>query len=89
MPEAQHTKKIDQEQGDAARPITASNSLLRKRGADMRVQIVDQVDTADFAVVDDFAPMPGSPCVSAGRLRTVRVVQKSASRARRQNDADF
>jgi hypothetical protein len=47
--------------------------------ADLRVQIVDRIEIADFAIVDDFAPTPGTPCVSAGRLRTVRVVDGSAA----------
>jgi hypothetical protein len=46
--------------------------------ADMRVQLVDEVTNADFSLVDDIAPMPGNPCRSAGRLRTVRIVGESA-----------
>jgi hypothetical protein len=62
----------------ASAPDYRVKFVASETGADMRVQIVDQVDTADFAVVDDFAPMPGSPCDSAGHLRTVRVVNGDA-----------
>jgi hypothetical protein len=45
---------------------------------DLRIQLVDDVARADFALGDDFAPMPGSPCRSAGRLTTIRIVGEAA-----------
>jgi hypothetical protein len=49
-----------------------------ENNADVRIHVVDNVDIADFALVDDFAAIPSSPCISAGRLRTVRIVETTA-----------
>lgn len=41
---------------------------------DLRIQVVNDVESADFAVVDDFGPRDGNTCTSAGTLKRVRVV---------------
>lgn len=41
------------------------------RAADLRMQIVDQADTADFIIADDVDEAV-DPCISAKRLTTVR-----------------
>jgi hypothetical protein len=45
---------------------------------DLRIQLIDDVAGADFALVDDFAPMPGNPCRSAGPHTTIRIVGEAA-----------
>jgi hypothetical protein len=41
---------------------------------DLRVGLVDRVETADFALVDDAGALIGGACQIAGRLRSVRIV---------------
>jgi hypothetical protein len=41
---------------------------------DLRIQLVDSVESADFAVVDDVGAARGSACSSTGLIKTVRVV---------------
>lgn len=41
---------------------------------DLRVHLVDRVETADFALTDDAGAMVGSGCKAAGTLKTIRVV---------------
>jgi hypothetical protein len=41
---------------------------------DLRIQLVNDVESADFAVVDDFSPGDENACASAGPLKRVRVV---------------
>jgi hypothetical protein len=42
---------------------------------DLRVGLVDDVDTADFALTDDTGMLAGSACKSAGLVRLVRLVE--------------
>ena len=41
---------------------------------DLRIQLVNDVQSADFAVVDDYGARDGGACASAGLLKRVRVV---------------
>jgi hypothetical protein len=41
---------------------------------DLRVGLADDVESADFALVDDAATLSGNTCHTAGALRTVTVV---------------
>ena len=41
---------------------------------DLRVRLVDRVDTADFALTDDAGAMTGNGCKAAGAIKTVRIV---------------
>ncbi|MCC6887141.1 MAG: hypothetical protein IT536_01175 [Hyphomicrobiales bacterium] len=41
---------------------------------DLRVQLVDRVEAADFALTDDAGTMTGKACDTASAIRTVRVV---------------
>lgn len=41
---------------------------------DLRVGLVDNVESADFALVDDAATLAGNACRTAGVLKTVTVV---------------
>jgi hypothetical protein len=43
--------------------------------ADVRIALVDRVEEADFALVDDVAAAPAKPCESAGLPKTVSVVR--------------
>lgn len=62
---------------------------------DLRVGLVDQATTADFALTDDTGAPAGSACRTAGTLKTVRIVaadQPANIRigiARNAADADF
>ena len=42
---------------------------------DLRVGLVDRVDTADFALTDDAGMLAGSACKAAGIVRVVRIVE--------------
>jgi hypothetical protein len=41
---------------------------------DMRVRLVDRVDTADFVLTDDAGTLTGNACKPAGPLKTIRIV---------------
>jgi hypothetical protein len=41
---------------------------------DLRIRLVDGIESADFAVVDDVGTAGGSACASAGLVKTVRVI---------------
>ena len=41
---------------------------------DLRVRLVDRVETADFALTDDAGATTGSACKAAGVVKTIRVV---------------
>jgi hypothetical protein len=41
---------------------------------DLRVRLVDRVETADFALTDDAGAMTGSACKAAGTIKTIQVV---------------
>jgi hypothetical protein len=41
---------------------------------DLRVRLVDRVETADFALTDDAGAMTGNACKAAGALKTIRIV---------------
>lgn len=41
---------------------------------DMRVQLVDRIDTADFALTDDAGMLTGQACRTGASIRTVRIV---------------
>jgi hypothetical protein len=41
---------------------------------DLRIHLVDQIETADFALVDDVGAATGNACASLGPIRTVRIV---------------
>jgi len=41
---------------------------------DLRVRLVDRVDTADFALTDDAGAMTGNACKAAGAIKTIRTV---------------
>jgi hypothetical protein len=41
---------------------------------DLRIHLVDSVEAADFALVDDVGATTGSTCKAAGLLKTVRLV---------------
>ena len=41
---------------------------------DLRVRLVDRVDTADFALTDDAGAMTGNGCKAAGPIKTIRIV---------------
>lgn len=41
---------------------------------DLRVRLVDRVETADFALTDDAGAMSGNACRAAGTLKTIRIV---------------
>jgi hypothetical protein len=43
---------------------------------DLRIQLVDRVDDADFAFVDDVGAAPAGNCSAAGTLKTVKVVEE-------------
>jgi hypothetical protein len=45
---------------------------------DMRIRLVDRVESADFALTDDAGTLIGSACKSAGPIRTVRIVPAGA-----------
>jgi hypothetical protein len=55
--------------------IAASAADLSSQ--DLRIQLVDDVDAADFALVDDVTASP-SACGSAGNVKTVEVVGKDS-----------
>ena len=55
--------------------IAASAAGLRIQ--DLHIQLVDDVDAADFALVDDVTASP-SACKSAGNLKTVEVVGENS-----------
>jgi hypothetical protein len=46
---------------------------------DLRIQLVDGVETADFALVDDFGSVDGSACMSAGLVKTVQLVGEGSA----------
>jgi hypothetical protein len=41
---------------------------------DLRVRLVDRVETADFALTDDAGAMAGNACNAAGTLKTIQIV---------------
>ncbi len=41
---------------------------------DLRVHLVDRVETADFALTDDAGTMVGNGCKTTGTLKTIRIV---------------
>ena len=41
---------------------------------DLRVRLVDRVETADFALTDDTGAMAGNACKAAGPVKTIRIV---------------
>jgi hypothetical protein len=43
-------------------------------GPYLRIQLVDNVESADFALVDDFSGTDASTCASGGLIKTVQVV---------------
>jgi hypothetical protein len=43
---------------------------------DLRVGLVDRVDTADFALTDDAGMLAGSACKAAGLVRVIRIVEQ-------------
>ena len=45
---------------------------------DLRVRLVDRVETADFALTDDAGALIGSACKPAGPVKTVRIVPPGA-----------
>jgi hypothetical protein len=49
----------------------------REAEPDLRIQLVNDVETADFALVDDFGS--GSACTSAGLVKTVQVVGEGST----------
>ena len=64
---------------------------------DLRVRLVDRVETADFALTDDAGAMTGSACKTAGTVKTIRIVATGTpsdltiaiSRPPQSDDADF
>ncbi len=63
---------------------------------DLRVRLVDRVETADFALTDDAGAMTGNACQAAGAIKTIRIVPAGTPSditiavARQQTDpADF
>src|SRR5262249_34556700 len=42
--------------------------------SDLRLQLVDEVESADFSVVDDVSTASAPGCESSGLIRTVRVI---------------
>jgi hypothetical protein len=64
---------------------------------DLRVRLVDRVETADFALTDDTGAMTGPACKAAGTVKTIRIVAPGApadliiavSRPHQADDADF
>jgi hypothetical protein len=64
---------------------------------DLRVRLVDRVETADFALTDDTGAMTGSACKAAGTVRTIGIVAAgtpsdliiAVSRQPQTDDADF
>jgi len=46
---------------------------------DLRVQLVDEAEIADYALVDDMGDATGNSCATAGRLRTVKIVSGDAA----------
>ena len=56
--------------------VAIDNSAPRP---DLRVRLVDQVDTADFALTDDAGTLTGNACRSGGAVRTVRLVAPGAA----------
>ncbi len=45
---------------------------------DLRVRLVDRVETADFALIDDAGAMVGSACKAAGPIKTIAIVPAGA-----------
>lgn len=45
--------------------------------ADLRMQLVDRPEIADFVLADDFGPSPGSACRSTVPVKTVKVDPES------------
>jgi hypothetical protein len=62
-------------QADFRVRIAAPGTELRSQ--DLRIQIIDDVDAADFALVDDVTADP-SACDSVGNIKTVEVVSKDS-----------
>jgi hypothetical protein len=61
--------------------ITADYTVAIDNSAefpDLRIRLVDQVASADFAITDDAGMLPGDPCRGAGALKTVRLVPRGA-----------
>jgi hypothetical protein len=64
---------------------------------DLRVRLVDRVETADFALTDDAGAMTGGACKAAGTVKTIRIVAAgmpsdltiAVSRPPLSDDADF
>ncbi len=51
----------------------------RSAEPDLRIALVDDVETADFALVDDFGSVDGSACTSVGLVKTVQVVGEGST----------
>jgi hypothetical protein len=47
--------------------------------AALRIALVDRVETADFALVDDNSGFDRSPCDAAGPIKTIKTVTEGAS----------
>ena len=48
-------------------------------GPYLRIQLVDNVESADFALVDDLGGTDGNTCASAGLVKTVQVVGETGT----------
>jgi hypothetical protein len=48
-------------------------------GPHLRIQLVDNVESADFALVDDFSGTDANTCASAGTIKTVQVVGETGT----------
>jgi hypothetical protein len=46
---------------------------------DLRMQLVDQPELADFVLADDFGAQPGNACRSAAPVRTITIDSKTPS----------
>ncbi len=46
---------------------------------DLRMQLVDDPEDADFVLVDDFQAGQGTPCAASGALKTVKVAGHDAA----------
>ncbi len=47
--------------------------------ADLRMQLVDDPQDADFVLVDDFQPGEGTPCHASAALKTVKVAERGGN----------
>jgi hypothetical protein len=55
-------------------PRAAHPDLLPELRPDLRIQLVDSVESADFAIVDDVSAARESACLTTGPIKTVSVV---------------